>query len=79
MDESCESNFHIVWETSLGHRWRLCKQSSNPVDCFVDEFEELQFGALFSFGPYFDEPDLSIRFLNIESNLTKVCVHHIIK
>ena len=49
------------------------------MDCFVDEFEELQFGALFSFGPYFDEPDLSIRFLNIESNLTKVCVHHIIK
>ena len=57
----------------------ITKQSSNPVDYFIDEFEELQFGALSSFGPYFDGPDLSIHFLNIESNLTKACVHCIIK
>jgi len=43
------------------------------------KFGELQFGALFSFAYYFDGPDLSIRFLNIESNLTKARVHHIIK
>jgi len=49
------------------------------LDCFVDEFEELQFGALSSFGHYFDGLDLSIRFLNIESNLTKTRVHYIIK
>ena len=58
---------------------RQIKKSSNPVDCFVDEFEELQFGALSSFGHYFDGPDLSTRFLNIESNLTKVCVHYIME
>ena len=49
------------------------------MDCFVDEFEELQIGALSSFGHYFDGLDLSTRFLNIESGLTKVCVHNIIK
>lgn len=64
----------------LFSRWmEIVKQSSNPVYYFIDEFEELQFGALSSFAPYFDAPDLSTHFLNIESNLTKACVHHIIK
>lgn len=58
---------------------RQIKKSPNPVDCFVDEFEELQIGALSSFGHYFDGLDLSTRFLNIEFDLTKACVHYIIK
>ena len=38
-----------------------------------------KFGALSLFAYYFDGFDLSIRFLNMESNLTKARVHHIIK
>ena len=49
------------------------------MDCFVDESEELQLGAFSLFYHYFDGIDLSIRFLDMESNLTKVLVHYIIK
>ena len=51
----------------------------NPLDCFVDGFEELQLGAFSLFYHYFDGIDLSIRFLDMESNLTKAFVHYIIK
>ena len=46
---------------------------------YLVDLKSSKFGVLFSFAYYFDGPDLSIRFLNMESNLTKVCVHHIIK
>ncbi|MFS8939764.1 hypothetical protein QM414_10555, partial [Streptococcus mitis] len=40
---------------------------------------QVLFLELFSFCHYFDGIDLIICFFNIESNLTKAFVHHIIK